>query len=179
MLSAVPKLRDFVYAVKNPEDRKMILVIVERFERQVLTVTDRLEQGIIHGDLNEQNLLVNFEGNRVSAVIDFGDTHRACMVYEIAITVCYMIIQARDVTAAKHVIDGYQSVKKLTELEKEIFKTCVCARLCQSLALGAYSQANDPQNDYVLVTQKNGWSVLRTLWPMDDKEVMKVWGLED
>lgn len=179
MLAETPKLRDFVYAVANEEDRKMILRIVECFERRVLAVVDQLERGIIHGDLNEQNILVNEEGDRVAAVIDFGDTHRACTIFELAIAVCYMIIQARDLAMARHVIDGFQSVKKLTRLEKDILKICVCSRLCQSLALGAYSHLNDPSNDYLLTTQKPGWEILRKLWPLDEKEVLKIWGLED
>ncbi|XP_043281704.1 hydroxylysine kinase [Venturia canescens] len=179
MLAAVPKLRDYMYALNNEEDRKMIAEVVKQFETQVFPVVEKLEHGIIHGDLNEQNLLVNAEGTRVIAVIDFGDSHRACTVFDLAIAACYMIIQTRDMFAAKYVIEGFQSVKKLINIEKSIMKICVCARLSQSLTLGAYSYMQDPQNEYLLVTQKPGWEMVKKLWPMSDEDVMKIWGLEN
>lgn len=177
-LEAVPKLRDYVFALSNEEDRKMILGVVEQFEAQVLPVTDQLEQGIIHGDLNEQNLLVGSEGTSVVAVVDFGDSHRACTIFELAISSCYMIIQTLDISAGKYVIEGFQSIKKLTDIEKSILKICICARLAQSITLGAYSYMQDPQNDYLLVTQKPGWEIIKKLWPMPDDEVLKIWGIE-
>lgn len=43
------------------------------------------------------------------------------------------------------------------------FKTCVCARICQSLVLGKKSSLRDLSNVYVLSTQKIGWRALEEL----------------
>lgn len=54
-------------------------------------------------------------------------------------------------------------------------KICVAARLCQSLVLGAYTHSLDPDNDYVLITQSNGWTILEQLWSMPDEELDQLW----
>lgn len=36
--------------------------------------------------------------------------------------------------------------------------------------MGAYSYSLDPDNDYLLVTQEAGWTVLGALWAMSDDQ---------
>ncbi|XP_076631996.1 hydroxylysine kinase [Colletes latitarsis] len=179
MLTSVPRLRQFTYAVNNALEKTLANQVIQTFEQDVLRVTSQLEQGIIHGDLNEQNIVMSPNGRDIAAVIDFGDAHRTCLIFELAIALCYMILQSGDVAMGKHVIEGYQVVRKLTDLEKSILKVTVCARICQSLVMGAYSHIHDPQNEYLLVTQKSGWSLLKKLWPLDRDEVLRIWGLSD
>ncbi|KZC04169.1 Aminoglycoside phosphotransferase domain-containing protein 1 [Dufourea novaeangliae] len=179
MLISVPKLRQFTYAVENTIERELAHQVILAFERDVLQVTSQLEHGLIHGDLNEQNIVMCLDGKSIAAVIDFGDCHRTCLIFELAIALCYMILQAGDLTMGKYVIEGYQDVRKLTELEKKVLKIAVCARLCQSLVMGAYSYLNDPQNEYLLITQKSGWAMLKNLWPISQEEVLRNWGLMD
>ena len=53
--------------------------------------------GIIHGDFNEQNILCNKDVTGewyVCAVLDFGDAHYSAYVFELAITMCYMMMQS-------------------------------------------------------------------------------------
>ncbi|XP_017889035.1 hydroxylysine kinase [Ceratina calcarata] len=179
MLNSVPKLRQFTYAVKNALERELAHQVILAFEKEVLEIDLRLEHGMIHGDLNEQNLVVSSNGREIAAVIDFGDSHRTSLIFELAITLCYMILQAGDIAMGKHVIEGYQDIRKLTEPEKKILKTTVCARLCQSLVMGAYSHLYDPQNDYLLSTQKSGWTLLKKLWPLSQDAILRNWGLTD
>lgn len=177
MLGAVPKLRDFLYAVKDADKRLIVNEVIDKFEVDVLASLDQLEAGIIHGDINEQNIIVDETGNKVSAVLDLGDSQKSYLIFELAIATCYMILKAKDIARGKYLLEGYQRVRKLPEVEKKILKICVCARLCQSLVLGAYSHLNDPQNEYLLLTQKSGWSLLEKLWPMADEETLRIWEL--
>lgn len=177
MLTAVPRLRQFTYALKSPLDKQLVHDVIVSFEREVLPVTDQLEQGVIHGDLNEHNIITSPDGEDIVAVIDFGDTQRTCRVFELAIVLCYMILQAVDVGMGKYVVEGYETVRRLTDLERRILKISVCARMCQSLVMGAYSHLHDPQNQYLLSTQKTGWTLLKRLWPMRQNDVMQAWGL--
>ncbi|KAG7196352.1 hypothetical protein KM043_001332 [Ampulex compressa] len=179
MLSSVPVLRQFLYAVKGEAERKLTEDVIVAFEKDVLQVEARLEQGVIHGDLNEQNILMDKGSTEIAAIIDFGDSQKTCLVFELAVALCYMIMQAGNVTMGKYVIEGYQSVRKLSELERNILKVCACARMCQSLVLGAYSHLHDPRNEYLLVTQKSGWALLKKLWPMSHENVLQEWGLTD
>ncbi|XP_053983885.1 hydroxylysine kinase [Hylaeus volcanicus] len=179
MLTSVPKLRQFTYAVSDALQRTLAHQVIHAFEQNVLLAIPQLEQGVIHGDLNEQNIVISPNGRDIAAVIDFGDSHRACLIFELAIALCYMILQAGDLAMGKHVVEGYQEVRKLTDLEKSILKVTVSARICQSLVMGAYSHIHDPQNEYLLITQKSGWSLLKKLWPLDQEEVLRIWGLMD
>lgn len=177
MLNSVPKLRHFTYVLKDEFERELVHQVIRVFEKDVFLVTSHLQQGIIHGDLNEQNFVMDSNGREIAAVIDFGDSHWACVVFELAITLCYMLLQAGDVAMGKHVIEGYQEFRKLTDIEKRILKVTVCARICQSLVMGAYSYLHDPQNEYLLTTQKSGWALLKKLWPLPEDEVLRNWGL--
>lgn len=177
MLNSVPKLRQYTFALKNVFETELAHQVIRVFEMDVLPVTSKLQQGIIHGDLNEQNFVMDRNGKEIAAVIDFGDSQWSCLIFELAIALCYMLLQAGDVAMGKHVIEGYQELRKLTDIEKKILKVTVCARICQSLILGAYSNLHNPQNEYLLTTQKSGWALLKKLWPLPEDEVLRNWGL--
>lgn len=49
----------------------------------------------------------------------------------------------------------------------------MAARLSQSLVLGVYSATMDPDNEYILSSQKNGWCVLEEIWKHEN--VDKLW----
>lgn len=51
----------------------------------------------------------------------------------------------------------------------------MAARLCQSLVMGAYTHAQDPENDYVLYTQKTGWDMLETIWAQPPDALEELW----
>ena len=57
-LNSIPQVKNFLHAVQDETRRKMCKDIFDAFEKEVLGKTDQLEVGIIHGDFNEQNILV-------------------------------------------------------------------------------------------------------------------------
>lgn len=57
-----------------------------------------------------------------------------------------------------------------------IFQTCISARLCQSLVMGAYTYSLDPGNSYLLTTASRGWTVLNKLWnETTDEQLENIW----
>ena len=52
---------------------------------------------------------------------------------------------------------------------------CVCARLCVSLVLGAYTHSQDPGNSYLLTTAANGWQALRSLFTTGREATLNIW----
>ncbi|XP_057319902.1 hydroxylysine kinase isoform X1 [Microplitis mediator] len=176
-LLALPRLHDYLFVIKNENDKLLIKDVIKSFETSIVNNLDQFDKGIIHGDLNEQNILINSEHNKIIGIIDFGDTQYSCLIFELSIAVCYMIVQACDITAGKYVIKGYTSKNKLSNYEKKILKIAVCARICQSLVLGIHSHLDEPDNNYLIVTQKSGWNILRELWPMKDDDIIKMWDL--
>lgn len=47
--------------------------------------------------------------------------------------------------------------------------------MCQSLVLGAYSHTLDPDNDYLLTTQKAGWEMLTKVWNEPNDKLIELW----
>lgn len=58
MLENVPELSNFKDAIKEPDLLETIEKILETFNERVIPAIPTLEKGIIHGDMNEHNILV-------------------------------------------------------------------------------------------------------------------------
>ncbi|CAH1163516.1 unnamed protein product [Phaedon cochleariae] len=177
MLQSVPYLSKFVFAVSDERNKEVVINVIEEFERRVLPISNSLEKGLIHGDVNEQNIIVDKVADKYSiqAIIDFGDTHIGCYLYEVAITMAYMILTSENIESGGYVLAGYHSAKRVSENELSLLKVCVAARLCQSLVMGAYSILQDPENTYVLTTAAKGWTILNELWRQPESEILDGW----
>ncbi|KAJ8924242.1 hypothetical protein NQ315_007034 [Exocentrus adspersus] len=177
MLKCTPELRQFIFAVTDESRKKTILEIINEFETRVLPLSDTFQSGLIHGDFNEQNIIVEEDDGewKIKAVIDFGDSHLASYLFELAICMAYMMVQARDLDAGGYVLAGYSSVREVPDEEFRLLKVCIAARLCQSLVMGAYSSLKDPGNSYVLTTAANGWLLLEEMWKVPEAELLQRW----
>ena len=183
-MSSMPQVKKFLHAAPDEEKREMCREIFDMFIEQVLEKhMDELETGIIHGDFNEQNILVrplksDPEQYEVFSVIDFGDSQKNPLVFELGITIMYMMTQCKVIDpneAGGHVMAGYETVRPLPEIEKKILRLMVAARYAQSLVMGAYTYMQDPSNDYVLITAKNGWTQLKNFWNLPEKDLYEKW----
>ena len=175
-LSNIPSVKRFSYAVKNDQNRALVDEIFKAFEREVIPVQDRLDVGYIHGDFNEQNIIVDSRDN-IHGVIDFGDSQKNPLVYDIAIAIMYMMTKCDQIhpcDVGGHVIVGYQTKRKIPPTEMMLLRTLVAARYAQSLTLGAYSYMQEP-DEYVLITAKTGWKTLAEFWRMPSEELNKIW----
>lgn len=167
-LKSVPLLQSYLSAVQDSENRELASQVITDFVTTVVPVIGSLKSLYVHGDPNEQNILVteSERSHRVCGLIDFGDSHFAPRIFDLAAACLYMMLHATskdmDVSsAAKSVIDGYSSTHQLSSVEKQILPICVKARLTQSLVLGAFSSQQQPDNEYVLTTAVHGWQLLR------------------
>ena len=85
-----------------------------------------LPKGIIHADLFHDNIF--FNKDKLSGIIDFYFSCEDFFAFEIAIcfnALCFDGAKENlsfNVTKAKNFIDGYSSVRKLSELEKQSIK---------------------------------------------------------
>ena len=138
--------------------------------------------GIIHGDFNEQNILVSQNKNGeyyVSGILDFGDAAFSYYVFEIAITMCYLMLESTvldPLKAGGYTLAGYLSEFSLEVTDLAVMKECVCARLVQSLIMGTYSSTMHPENsEYFLLTSKKGWTLLKKLWSIPKDKLKEIW----
>lgn len=145
--------------------------------------------GMIHGDLNECNILTHDSPGQdnvpqesrvcdVTALIDFNDVVLSYTVFDVAICIAYMSVKCKEIDqrdVGGYVLAGYLSERNLNSTEREIMKVCVCARIAQSLVMGAYTNYMDPSNTYVLNTAARGWPLLYLLWETPKPEIDARW----
>ncbi|RWS02853.1 hydroxylysine kinase-like isoform X2, partial [Dinothrombium tinctorium] len=179
-LNNVPRLRSFLFALKDESRKVLVSNLIKEFEIDVLSKTHSFKAGIIHGDFNEQNLIVDKVGNEFKpyGIIDFGDCHFAPLVFDLAILCTYIMLDCKTMDpteAPAYVIAGYTSLRALTDEEFSIIPLCIKARLCQSLVLGAYTYSQDPSNEYILSSSKTGWTRLQNIIDINETMLLQLW----
>ena len=112
----------------------LALVIVKNLEQIHNNWPKNIPSGIIHADLFPDNIF--FIGNKLSGIIDFYFSCNDFYAFEIAVCLNALCFEGKkenlsfNVTKAKKFIDGYSSLRKLTEEEKKSLKI-----LCQGAAM--------------------------------------------
>jgi Ser/Thr protein kinase RdoA (MazF antagonist) len=129
---------------------------------------------IIHGDINDHNVLVSDPDgtNRyVTGFIDFGDAHSAPRVFDLAIAVAYATLGVPDpITAAATIVRGFNDRTPLLESEIDVIFTLARARLGQSVSFAAWRRAQgEAVDDSLYVSEDPAWDLLRRLDPVPDK----------
>ncbi|KAM3957207.1 hydroxylysine kinase [Aphomia sociella] len=170
MLTKIPELEKFKFVIKDSEKLDLAEEVIEEFKYAVIPRLEELEHGVIHGDVNEMNILVSPKtagsqsDYRISGIIDFGDIQYSYYVFELAIAMTYVMLLTGDPSSGGLVLAGYTVTRRLPDDEYRLLKTLICARLVQSLILGAYTFVQDPNNTYVTSTEKaNGWELLKKI----------------
>ena len=122
---------------------------------------------IIHGDVNDHNVLVSLdkEGQpRISGIIDLGDAHSAPRVFDLAISIAYGIIGTVDpLLAASEITRGYYAVQPLLDIEIDVLMTLVCARLGQSVCIASLRRNHGDTDPYHLISEAGAWKTLLLL----------------
>ena len=109
---------------------KKVLITRKLIEENLNSVENNwpksLPKGIIHADLFHDNIF--FKQDRLSGIIDFYFSCEDFYAFEIAIcfnALCFDGIKENlsfNITKAKNFIDGYSSVRKITDEEKNNIK---------------------------------------------------------
>lgn len=142
-------LNDFGPRINTDWLREMVL----SYGKNLGLSVDGLRRSVIHGDTNDYNVLV--AADEVVGLIDFGDMVYSYTAGELAIAVAYIVLGKDDpFAAATPVIDGYCSVFPLTKEELDALWPLVRLRLCMSVCIAAHQQAQQPENEYLGISQQ-------------------------
>ncbi len=119
---------------------------------------------LVHGDLNDHNVLVSEQGH-IAGILDLGDAHPAPAVFDLSVAVAYALMgQADPVEAAGHVVAGYHRVRPLSEAEIALVLPLARARLGASVSIAASRRSGAAELDpYLLVSETPAWAVLAAL----------------
>lgn len=151
-----PKI-DFI---NNSADKKIVQHYFSVFENDVLSKFGELRKGLVHGDLNEANIIVH--NNKVNGFIDFGDISFAPVVSELAVLLTYimMLFPENCFEKAKIIIENFNKKFPLTIEELEVLPLLIVTRLCVSVCKSAEAKAKNADTDYILISEKPAWELL-------------------
>ena len=137
--------------------------MLERFAERVLPRLRELPAQAIHNDANEHNVLVGGDG-RVSGLIDFGDLCRAPRVCGLAVACAYamtaLAVPEREVLP---LVAGYHELAPLHPEELALLGDLIRTRLAVSIAMAALQRAEQPDNEYLLISQQGVTALLERL----------------
>ncbi len=156
--------------------------LVERwladFDTRVRPALERLRQGVIYNDANDNNIVVVGAGASlaVAGVIDFGDLCWSNIVCEPAIAAAYAAMGLGDpVAGIGQLLAGYHAAHPLQEAELELVQALVCLRLCVSVTNSAYQRTVEPDNAYLTISERPAWDLLEALSAAPARRTLYAW----
>ncbi|XP_054922967.1 hydroxylysine kinase isoform X2 [Dermacentor andersoni] len=171
--------------VDTHQDRTLVHSVLAAFT-QLQPQLRSLPTAVLHGDLNENNVLTRPKGDdsgserdeEVYGVLDWGDVHGGPRVLDLAVLLAYVFLAPGDRSPEENAglaLSGYLRHVPGEAATMPLLKTLVAARLCQSLVKGLESFRKNPDNQYVLSTQESGWWCLRRLWNTPNELLLRTW----
>ena len=146
--------------IENPSRRKLVDYFFDLFQYHVAPKQNELRHAIIHGDLNENNVLVN--DSEITGFIDFGDICYAPLINEVAIAVTYVMLldEKNPLSKAAMVLKGYHETLPLLKEEVELLYYLIPARLAVSVCNSSEAVSKGGDTEYILINQKPAWQLL-------------------
>lgn len=149
-------------AVEGPGRRDLLRRAVDR----VLALdTAGLPRQAVHGDANDFNVLVRLVGESPRlALLDFGDMGRSWRAGDPAIAAAYAVMGLRDpLGGIAAIARGFHDAAPLSETEADALVPLVGLRLAVSVALSAVRAAAEPDDPYLVVSERPAWELLGLL----------------
>lgn len=161
--------RAFLRDVSEADDRALAEQYLDRFAA-TSSARARLPRQVIHGDLNDYNLLVDDAG--AVTLLDFGDIVHSARIYDLAIFLAYVCQNKSSaeeaLRAACVVVEGYSATmaeRRLAEptaAELALLHDSICVRLAQSVVTSAHAVKQEPENaEYLSISAEPGWQLMR------------------
>jgi 4-aminobutyrate aminotransferase-like enzyme/Ser/Thr protein kinase RdoA (MazF antagonist) len=154
--------KKYVYLFKN-EEKEIIQYFLNQFE-SIQNNYSKLRKSVVHNDANDNNVLVSEDlvNPKVTAIIDFGDAIKTQIINDLAITCAYAIMDKNDpLEASLSIIKGYHSKFSLQEIELEFLYVLIAIRLVISVTKSAINKIENPENKYLLISEKPAWNLLK------------------
>jgi 4-aminobutyrate aminotransferase-like enzyme/Ser/Thr protein kinase RdoA (MazF antagonist) len=156
----------------SSEQREIIDFFYHRFT-QIQPVYQGLRKSVVHNDANDNNVVVTRDRvhPEVTAIIDYGDAVYTQTLNDLAVTVAYAVMGKPDpLGAAQCVVQGYHTTFPLEAKEPALLYTLVGIRLVISVTKSALNRVKEPENTYLLISEKPAWDLL-TQWRAVDEHL--------
>ncbi len=118
-----------------------------------------LPQSLIHGDLNDENLLLS--GDHIAGILDFGDSLFNPTICDLGVALAYLLLDEPDpLGAGRTIVAAYHEVRPLMPAELEVLFPLICGRLAVSVVTAAERRIVDPKRLPWFVTEERAWRAL-------------------
>ena len=145
-------------------DEKDIILCFQNAFKKSKPAYDALRKAVVHNDANDNNVIVTEDllNPTVKAAIDYGDSVHTQIINDLAISCAYCIMHHNDpLEAAQPIIKGYYHSFPLEEQELEHLYNAIAMRLVISVTKSAINKIEEPDNTYLLISEKPAWEVLK------------------
>lgn len=154
--------KEYIHLFSN-EEKEIITYFQKQFEAKKSTY-DVLRKSVVHNDANDNNVIVSEEliNPTVKAAIDYGDAIYTQIINDLAIACAYAMMGHNDVLdAALPLIKGYHTTFAFEEKELAHLYNAIAMRLVISVTKSAINKIEEPNNKYLLISEKPAWEVLK------------------
>ena len=159
----------------SEEGSKLVNHFLGLYHTETQPLLSELPMSVIHNDANDQNLLVDDldEPGFITGLIDFGDMLYSQTINELAICLAYSLMEQEEpLEVMKLVVKAYHKIKPLQDIELGSLFNLICLRLCTSVCNAALAIREQPGNDYLLVSVKPAWRLLKQLKSLNSFTVL-------
>eukprot|EP01084_Bolivina_argentea_P230528 388903_1 len=155
---------DLKYIKNNIQKRNLINYYLNEFNTIIKPKIKYLKHSVIHGDINESNMLCDIDNNNnIVAIFDF-DSHYTCTVFEISICCSYFMCNQTDtkkgIQTMLEIVYGYNEIYPLNALEIDVIWTAICCRMVISAMEGFKYIALNPQKEFIAEFKQLVWDFL-------------------
>lgn len=145
-------------------EEKEILTYFQTLFEANYTSYSQLRKSIVHNDSNDNNIIVSADLMQPKAVaaIDYGDAIYTQTINDLAILCAYGLFNHNDpLDAALALITGYHSSFPLKQNELKHLFSAIAMRLVLTVTKAAMSKIEEPDNDYLWISERPAWNVLK------------------
>ncbi len=152
-LARFQELKPLAEFISDPELKRLVLYFFMKHHEEVIPVYHLLSKGLIHGDANEWNVLVERQKAEapysVKGLIDFGDMVYSARVHEIAIALAYSLnADNTPLSCAEKFVSAYHHINPLSQLEISSLYYLIAARLSTIIIQAARKKHEQPNSKY-------------------------------
>lgn len=151
------------------EEREIISFFQRKFESSQERYLE-LRKSVVHSDANDNNIIVssNLIDPTVEAAIDYGDAIFTQVINDLAIACAYAIMNHNEpLEAALPLVRGYHSSYALNIEELSHLYTAIAMRLVITVTKSAINKVEEPDNEYLLISEKPAWELLKKWCTID------------
>ncbi len=161
-LAAAALHRRHVGWIEDLDRRRVVDQAFQTFAAAWSSLGEFLPRGVIHGDANDENVLV--EGDRIVGLLDFGDCLENPLICELAIALAYVMQRtAEPWKVAAHVVEGYHTLRPLQESEREALFPLILGRLAVTLTTCSERRRIDATRESWFASEEPAWKLLSRL----------------